>query len=392
MTQQVTKPVENAIAGVPRLEQMHSTSSNSISLVVAQFGYGTDVKATTQAIQDAITKAKLPATASPTVQALNINSSPVVIASIAATGTSGLDQVGNIAQTEIVPEIQGIEGVARADLTGGLEQRVFITLDPAKLAAASITAQQIVGVLQANNLTVPSGQLPADGSSVPVSTIGTFTSVEQVRDLVVGFQRAPTPGSGGATAAPAAPAGGATASQAPAGSAAISSPAAAASAAASSPAPVASGAIGSPAPAASGAIASPPATAAPVTPVLPKPITIGQLGTVESKAVATTGFGRTNGDQALTITVSKASNANTVDVADAVQAKLAEIGQRHADQLTITTVADQSVFIKELANGLLREGGLGAVFAILTIFLFLFSLRATVVAAVSIPLSILRRS
>ena len=112
-------------------------------------------------------------------------------------------------------------------------------------------------------------------------------------------------------------------------------------------------------------------------------------GTVESKAVATTGFGRTNGDQALTITVSKASNANTVDVADAVQAKLAEIGQRHADQLTITTVADQSVFIKELANGLLREGGLGAVFAILTIFLFLFSLRATVVAAVSIPLSIL---
>ena len=126
-----------------------------------------------------------------------------------------------------------------------------------------------------------------------------------------------------------------------------------------------------------------------VTPVLPKPITIGQLGTVESKAVATTGFGRTNGDQALTITVSKASNANTVEVADAVQAKLAEIGQRHADQLTITTVADQSVFIKELANGLLREGGLGAVFAILTIFLFLFSLRATVVAAVSIPLSIL---
>ncbi len=42
-----------------------------------------------------------------------------------------------------------------------------------------------------------------------------------------------------------------------------------------------------------------------------------------------------------------------------------------------------------MADGLVREGGLGAVFAILTIFLFLFSLRATVVAAISIPLSIL---
>ena len=37
----------------------------------------------------------------------------------------------------------------------------------------------------------------------------------------------------------------------------------------------------------------------------------------------------------------------------------------------------------------MREGGLGALFAILTIFLFLFSLRATLVAAISIPLSIL---
>ena len=124
-------------------------------------------------------------------------------------------------------------------------------------------------------------------------------------------------------------------------------------------------------------------------PVAPKPITIGDLGTVGTELVATTGFGRTNGDQALTVTVSKQSNANTVEVADAVQAKLAEIGARHTDQLAITTVADLSVFIKESAEGLVREGGLGAIFAILTIFLFLFSIRATVVAAISIPLSIL---
>ena len=60
-----------------------------------------------------------------------------------------------------------------------------------------------------------------------------------------------------------------------------------------------------------------------------KPITLGDLGTVEPAVVATTGYGRTNGEQALTLTVSKTSNANTVDVADAVQAKLAEIAGRH---------------------------------------------------------------
>ena len=61
VTEQVTKPIENAISGVPRLETIQSTSSNSISLVVTQFSFGTDVKATTQAITEAIAKANLPA-------------------------------------------------------------------------------------------------------------------------------------------------------------------------------------------------------------------------------------------------------------------------------------------------------------------------------------------
>ena len=87
--------------------------------------------------------------------------------------------------------------------------------------------------------------------------------------------------------------------------------------------------------------------------------------------------------------MSKTSDANTVEVADAVQAKLTEIAARHSAEMTVTTVQDLSVFIKESRDGLLREGGLGAVFAILTIFLFLLSLRATIVAAISIPLSIL---
>ena len=172
-----------------------------------------------------------------------------------------------------------------------------------------------------------------------MSTIGNFTSVDQVRALIVGFQRT-TPVTG------------------------------------------ATGAAGS-----SGAPGASPAPSA--VPAAPKPITLADLGTVEPAVVATTGYGRTNGEQALTLTVSKASNANTVEVADAVQAKLTEIAGRHQGQLTVTTVADLSVFIKESRDGLVREGGLGAIFAVLTIFLFLFSLRATIVAAISIPLSIL---
>ena len=72
----------------------------------------------------------LPENVEPTAQALNINASPVIIASIAATSEDGLEAAADIARTEIIPELTAIEGVSRADVTGGLEQRLLITLDP----------------------------------------------------------------------------------------------------------------------------------------------------------------------------------------------------------------------------------------------------------------------
>jgi HAE1 family hydrophobic/amphiphilic exporter-1 len=321
---QVAEPVERAIQGVPRLSRLQSTSANSIALVIAQFSFGTNVKDAQAQIEDNIRSIGLPASVTPTVQALNINASPVVIASIAATSSTGLDAAAQIAAAEILPEIQALDGVASADLTGGLEQQLNITLDPAKLADAGISVQQVIGLLQANNLTLPSGQLPADNTKIPVSTIGRLTSVDQIKQLVVGVrQPAIAPGA--------------------------------------SPAP--------------GAI--------------PVPITIGDVATVELDRVATTGFARTNGQPSLTLTVTKSSSANTVQVAREVEQALADAAARHPNDITVQTVSDLSHFIVESQDGLLREGGLGALFAIVTIFLFLFSLRSTLVAAISIPLSVL---
>ena len=167
VAEQVAKPIEQAISGVPRLETMQSTSANSIALVIAQFSYGTNVKEATAAVEEGIAQAGLPDSVDPNVSALNINASPVIIASIAATSEGGLEQAATIARTEIVPEIQAIEGVASADITGGLEQRLVVTLDPDKLAADGISVQQVVGVLQANNLTFPSGQLTDEGAEDP---------------------------------------------------------------------------------------------------------------------------------------------------------------------------------------------------------------------------------
>jgi HAE1 family hydrophobic/amphiphilic exporter-1 len=316
VAEQVTKPIERAVSAVPGLDQLQSTSSNSFAFVVAQFNYGADLDKALAAIEVNLRSANLPAGVEPTAGAFNFSAAPILIASVSATDGADLEAAADIARIEIIPELAAIPGVASADLAGGLEQRLVITLDPDKLAAANVSVQQISGVLQANNLTLPGGELPVDGVQIPVSTIGRFDSVEQIRGLVVGVN-----------------------------------------ASAASP--------------------------------VPQPVTLGEVGAVEVQSLATTGYGRTNGQPAVTISVSKTSTANTVQVAQAVQAKLDEIGSRHADEIDIATVSDQSTFILESTEGLLREGGLGAIFAVLTIFFFLLNVRATFVAAVSIPLSIL---
>ena len=183
---QVTKPIELAIAGVPRLEALQSTSANSLALVVAQFSFGSDVKEIRAAIEQNLQNAGLPATVNPQVTALNINSSPVIIASIAATSEDGLTEAARVAQEDIKPALLAIDGVGSVDITGGEEQRVLVTLDPDKLAANGVSISQITGVLAANNLTFPSGEITTDTSKISVSTIGRIESVDAVKNLVVG--------------------------------------------------------------------------------------------------------------------------------------------------------------------------------------------------------------
>ncbi len=325
---QVTKPIERSVASVPRLSALSSSSANSMAIVVAQFEFGTDIKEARSTIEQNLQLAGLPNSVSPQVSALNINSSPVIIASVAGTSQDGLDAATEVARTQIVPTLQGLDGVATVDVTGGLQPEVVVTLDPAKLTATGISVAQVNGVLAANNLTLPSGQIKSPTTNVPVSTIGSFTSIAQIENLVVGVK---TAGAGTGTGA----------------------------------------------------------GAAPTPPVAPTPVFLKDIATVVQAGVPTTGFARTDGLPSLTLTVTKTSNANTVEVADAVTAELNKIGEANADVVSVTVISDLSTFIKESRDGLLREGGLGALFAILTIFLFLFSIRSTLVAAVSIPLSVL---
>ncbi|TFC02082.1 efflux RND transporter permease subunit [Cryobacterium adonitolivorans] len=133
---------------------------------------------------------------------------------------------------------------------------------------------------------------------------------------------------------------------------------------------------------AGGAAATGPSTAA------AGPVSIGDVAAVAVVDNPVTSISRVDGEPALTISVTKVPAANTVDVSTAVRAILPQL-EDAVPGTTITVVFDQAPFIQESIDALTQEGILGLVFAVLVILVFLLSVRATLVTAISIPTSVL---
>ncbi|MFK4791152.1 efflux RND transporter permease subunit [Microbacterium sp. ZW T5_56] len=116
--------------------------------------------------------------------------------------------------------------------------------------------------------------------------------------------------------------------------------------------------------------------------------TIADVATVVEATDPVTSLSRVDGQSALTIAISKLPSANTVDVSKAVNDALADLEQQLGGA-KFTVIFDQAPYITQSIESLAQEGLLGLVFAVLIILLFLFSVRSTLVTAISIPTSVL---
>ncbi len=328
----ISAPIEQAVSGLPGLQNVQSTSVNGVSIVVASFEFGSDLKAAQSTISNNLQAAVLPAGAgTPQVQTFNFQSQPIVQLSLSSSTRSSAE-LAQIARTQVLPDLKKVAGVFGADLSGGGTRQLVIKLDPAKLAAKKVSVQQVVGALQANSLTIPGGTVDQQGISIPVVTTHRFASVQEICNLVVGASVPATP------TAPSAP-----------GAAGLCQSSAR----------------------------------------QPGAITLADVATIAQSDTPTDGISRTNGVPSIGIDVTKTQDANTVTVSDAVNAKLSDLQSRLPSDVTITILQDQATFIKGSINGLVNEGLLGAGFAVLVIFLFLLNVRSTLVSAISIPVSLL---
>ena len=118
-------------------------------------------------------------------------------------------------------------------------------------------------------------------------------------------------------------------------------------------------------------------------------VKLSQVADVKLATGDAAAISRLDGNAAVLLEITKAQDANTVDVADGVRAKLDSVKAKLPAGSEVKVTYDASESVRESINGMLREGLLGALCAFLIILLFLRNFRATVIAAVSIPLSML---
>lgn len=119
------------------------------------------------------------------------------------------------------------------------------------------------------------------------------------------------------------------------------------------------------------------------------PVTLAQVATVAIAPVEATSLSRTNGKPSLGLAVVKETDGNTVTVAHAVREALPGIAAQMGGGAHFDTVFDQAPFIEKSIENLTTEGLLGLAFAVVVIFVFLLSIRSTIIAAISIPASLL---
>lgn len=117
--------------------------------------------------------------------------------------------------------------------------------------------------------------------------------------------------------------------------------------------------------------------------------TIGSVADVSLVEDARTSITRTNGKETLALSVTKKPEGDTVAISHAVKDAIPQLEAELGSHAKFTPVFDQAPFIEKSIKDLTTEGLLGLGFAVLVILVFLMSVRATLVTAVSIPLSLL---
>lgn len=145
MENQITKKVEDAVAGLGNIDSLTSTVSDGNSNTLISFELGVDTEQATNDVRDAVTRIRqdLPRDAQdPIVQRRDFFGGPVVTYTVSSARRS-VEELSDLVDREISRRLLSADGVSQVNRVGGVDREIRVELDPSQLNALGITATQV---------------------------------------------------------------------------------------------------------------------------------------------------------------------------------------------------------------------------------------------------------
>lgn len=334
----VTAPLEQRTRNLDGVKSINSTSMENASSIIIEYDYSKDMSEALTEVREAAAAVNLPAGAQDSqISRLSINAFPVM--SLSVSGAQSLAELTKFVQEIAVPTLEGLPGVATVDIAGQHLEQVELRFDHAKMAELGISEDTVKGLIQGNALKLPLGLFEFGQTEKAVVVDGNIVTLDDLRNLSIPV----IPAAGGMQGPP--------------------------------------GQMGDPA-----AEPDPALLALLSSQTLPT-VKLSEVASVELIGKAES-LSRTNGEDSIGITIVKAADANTVEVVNLVKEEMKQLEENY-EGITLTAIFDQGKPIEDSVHTMLNKAMLGSLFAILIIMLFLRNFRSTLIAVVSIPLSIL---
>ena len=185
----VSKPIEEALSSLNGVEKISSTSSEGVSVVMLNFSWSKNLDNIVSEVREQLTQIEdyLPeGVERPGIFKFNPQLLPTMVLNVYARA-SGID-IRRLAEEEISPFLEKVEGVAQAEVYGGAKTAVICRLNLDDVGKLQIPITQIMQAFQGENIDLPGGSLTIEDRYVIIRTIGEFSSIEDIGLVLIGYK------------------------------------------------------------------------------------------------------------------------------------------------------------------------------------------------------------
>ncbi len=182
----ITDRVENAVAGVPNVEEIRSNSEEGRSRVTLEFSQGTNIDEAANDVRAALDRIRddfPPEVESPRLWKFDPDNFPVAI--LGARSPRGMEELTRILEREISQRFEQIPGAGSVDIWGGVYRQIQVRLKRDRLASSQLSATDVQQALLRENVTLPGGDMREGFSDMYVRTRGEYESIDQIAGTII---------------------------------------------------------------------------------------------------------------------------------------------------------------------------------------------------------------